>query len=162
MNKTQVSESKVNNIIYSFLDFYEKYANTLIDCNDTISQDRIERFKEWHSDVAPGVFNSIFHFISKDASEEKIISLCEMLKMLLIKSQENHDYESLIDNLYYIPAKMKSSFEKFGLIETIKTYQCSITLQKQRAFESKLILEKISNLEVGDSFLGSPVFLGGV
>lgn len=110
--------------------FFAYYSQKVVylEMSERLSANRVKDFKKWFENVGNQIYKEIESTLNPNADKERICSLLEFYKLLLERNIVEDDFEGLIGNLYFIPEKMKSSFEKFHLVNVNSMIEDNIKL----------------------------------
>lgn len=138
--------------------FFAYYTQKVVylEMSKGLSVNRVEDFKEWFKNVGNPIFEEIESALKSNTNKERICSLLEFYKLLLERNIEEDDFEGLIGNLYFVPEKMKSSFEKFHLINTNSIIEDNIKLT---AYMNGINWGFKIEYVTGDLNIGSPILI---
>lgn len=142
--------------IETFIIYYNQKVEYLKKSNE-ISPGRIDDFNNWYNKSARYVLAEIKRSVKANADEERVSALMDMFVFIIDKSVIETDYERLIDNLYFIPEKIKCSLEKFGLIDKKQIFKDTISLSSPQSIKISWGFKVNYDYISGDPNLGSPV-----
>lgn len=142
-------------LLQQFFAYYTQKV-AYLEMSKELSVNRVKDFKEWFRNVGNPIFEEIENTLNSNTDKERICSLLEFYKLLLERNIEEDDFEGLIGNLYFLPEKMKSSFEKFHLVNMNSMIEDNIKLSAHMdglnwGFEIEYV--------TGDLNMGSPVLI---